>query len=96
MSQERKETATPLTYEEELKALKEKWAGKRKEERKEKQANKKAEEREATVYLCKQAIEILKDINPAFKKELAPVVTRLNMFVNGERFTRNFNKGDNE
>ena len=94
MSEEKKEIVTPSTYEEELKALKEKWASKRKEEKATAKASKKEQDRIATVEVCKQAVEILKGINPSFNKELAPVVNRLNMFINGERYTRNFSKED--
>ena len=87
--------AQEMSYEEALKAFKAEWAGKRKEERKAKSASAKAEKREATATICAQAVELLKGIDPAFNKELAPVVTRLNMFIKGEKYTRNFKGGNN-
>lgn len=86
--------AQPMTYEEALKAFKAQWADKRKEAKASERATAKATKRAETADLCKQALVILKCIDPAFNKELAPVVTRLNMFVNGEKYTRT--KGGND
>lgn len=91
MAEERKE----MTYEEELKALKAKWADRRAEERKSKKAEEKASKKEASIECAKKALEDLQGIDACFNRELAPVVKRLNMFINGEKFTRNA-KGGNE
>lgn len=81
--------AQEMTYEEALKAFKATWAEKRKEEKASKKAEEKSAKREATVEVCKKALEVLQGIDSSFNKELAPVITRLNMFVKGERYTRN-------
>lgn len=91
MAEEKKE----MTYEEELKALKAKWADRRAEERKSKRAEEKAEKKEASIECAKKALEALQGIEPCFNRELAPVVNRLKMFINGEKFTRNA-KGGND
>lgn len=95
MSQETKATETKATYESELKALKEKWAQARKAERKEKALNAKQEKREKSCAFVRQALSALDNVDPAFNRELAPVIKRLTMFINGEQYTRS-NKGDNE
>lgn len=77
-----------LTYEEALKAFKAEWAGKKKEARKAESASKKAVLREQAVEACKQALVALEGVDKAFNKELEAVFTRLNMFINGERYTR--------
>ena len=91
MAEEKKE----MTYEEELKALKAKWADRRAEERKIKKAEAKAEKKVASIECAKKALEVLKGIDHCFDRELAPVVNRLIMFINGEKFTRNA-KGGND
>ena len=91
MVEEKKE----MTYEEELKALKAKWADRRAEERKRKKAEAKSEKKEASIECAKKALEALQGVDACFNRELAPVVKRLNMFIKGEKFTRNV-KGGNE
>ena len=83
-----KNVAKELTYEEALKAFKAEWADKRKEARKAESASKKAELRAQAVEACKQALTALEGVDKAFSRELEAVVTRLNMFVKGERYTR--------
>lgn len=83
-----------LTYQEALKALKAQYAEERKQERAEKRNEEKAEKRKATVVCCQNALEALKGVDPAFNRELHCVVNRLQMFIDGKKFTRNFNKGE--
>lgn len=77
-----------LTYQEALKALKAQYAEERKAERFEKRAQAKQGKRNETAEVCKKALEVLQGIDPAFNRELAPVVTRLQMFVDGKKYTR--------
>lgn len=78
------------TYEQEMKALKEKWAKKKAEEKAKEKAEKSAKAREIASVNVTQAIKLLEEITDTqAKTELAPVVKRLHMFVNGERYTRN-------
>ena len=76
------------TYEQELKELKAKWAGKRAEERKEKANEKKAEERKENGVKIEEALKALDGLTENAKKELAPAITRLNMYLSGVRYTR--------
>lgn len=93
MQEIKKETQVQeMTYEEALKAFKESWKEKRKAEATAKRNEAKTEKREKTVEACKKSLEALKEVDSAYNKELAPVVTRLNMFINGEKYTR---KGGN-
>lgn len=94
MAQERNEAVEEMTYEAELKALKAKWAGRRAEERKAKKVEANQEKKEASIECVKKALEALQGVHPTFNKELAPVVKRLNMFINGEKYTRNFQGGN--
>lgn len=87
MAEERKE----MSYEEELKALKAKWKDRRTAEKKAKKAEEKQEKKASSIEVAKQALEVLQGIAPAFNRELQPVFTRLQMFINGEKYTR---KGD--
>lgn len=83
-----------LTYEEELKALKAKWADKKKEAKKQERADKKSALKETAKVEARKALEIVKAIDNTFTTELAPVVKRLEMFINDEKYTRS--KGGNE
>ena len=95
IKQETQVTQAPeLTYEEALKQFKAQWKDKRQEAKANERANAKAEKRQATADLCSKALELLKGIDAAFNKELAPVITRLTMFVNGDKYTRT--KGGND
>lgn len=90
--EEIKAKETELSYEEALKKFKEEWAGKRKEEKKKKKDIERAKEREKDTEFVKEVIKTLDALSPKSKEELSAVFTRLNMFINGERYTRNMNK----
>lgn len=77
-----------MTYEEELKALKEKWAERRKAEKENEKIALKAEKKEKAKSNVEKALQAIEEIDPACRKELACVIKRLNMFLNGERYTR--------
>ena len=97
MAQERKEnvaTEQEISYEAELKALKAKWAVRKQAEKQAKKAEEKAEKRVKAVEHCKEALEALSKVDKAFEKELSAVVLRLNMFIEGKRYTRNMDKGE--
>lgn len=81
-----------MTYEEELKLFREKWAKKRAKERSEKREAEKAEERKANSEKVGKALEILNTLPANAVNELKPAITRLEMYTKGERYTRN--KGD--
>ena len=85
-------TQQPLSYEEALKAFKAQWAGKRKEEKKLRKEEERKAQREADVVIVKKVLEVLEAVTPASKDELSAVFTRLNMFVEGKRYTRNMSK----
>lgn len=84
MAEERKE----MTYEEELKALKEKWAERRKAEKESNRVALQAEKKEKAKANVEKALQAINEIDPVFRGELSCVVKRLNMFLNGERYTR--------
>lgn len=90
--EEIKAKETELTYEEALKKFKKEWADKRKQEKKKEKDSKRAEEREKDTEVVKAVIETLNTLSPKSKEELSAVFTRLNMFINGERYTRNMTK----
>lgn len=82
-----------LSYKEALKALKEQYAEERKQERLAKKAEARKEKREEACGACRKALKELEAVDPAFNRELSSVVIRLNMFIEGKRYTRNMNKG---
>lgn len=94
--QEKKEVqateSEQLTYEEELKALRMKWAGKRKEEKAKKKEEARKEEKAQDIELAKKVLAELDSLTPTSKKELDAVIIRLNMFIEGKRYTRNMKK----
>lgn len=95
MESKKQETQeTELTYEQELKALKEKWNARKKEQAKAKKEEANKEKKEKAKEFVKQAIEILYEVDIAYARELAPVTKRLYMFINDEKYTRN--KGGND
>lgn len=82
-------TKKESTYEEELKALKEKWAQRRKEERESKKIADTADKREKAKEQAEKALQALKEIDSTIqRKELLCVIKRLQMFINGEHYTR--------
>lgn len=89
MAQEEKK----LSYEEALKALKAEYAEERKQERIAKKEEARKEKREEACEACRKALKELAVVDPTFNRELAAVVLRLEMFIEGKRYTRNMNKG---
>lgn len=87
------EESKVLTYEEALKAFKAQWADKRKAEKKASKQEELKAQREADKVIVKNAVEMLSAITPKSKSELDAVFTRLNMFLEDKRYTRNM-KGE--
>ena len=82
-------TKQESTYEEELKALKEKWVQHRKDERESKKIAEKSDNREKAKENVAKALEFIQSIDSTIqRKELACVIKRLYMFLDGERYTR--------
>ena len=92
---ENKKENNSLTYEQALKAFKAQWADKRKEEKKARNEDERKAQREEDIVIVKNVLEILGGITAKSKDELSAVFTRLNMFVEGKRYTRNMNKTGN-
>lgn len=87
------ENQKPISYEEALKAFKAEWAEKRAQERKEKREAEKEEKRKGDIEKVQKALYILNECED--KNALVVVINRLNMFINGEKFTRT-RKGGNK
>lgn len=82
-------TKQERTYEEELKALKEKWAQRRKAEKEATKIAEKADKREKAKENVSKALELIQCIDSTIqRKELLCVIKRLQMFINGEHYTR--------
>ena len=88
-----KETNQEMTYEEALKAFKAQWKEKRAEESKKAKQAEKEKTRKVDCEKVDVALQALSEISTAGQKELQAVITRLDMFKKGERYTRN--KGGN-
>lgn len=83
------QTMQESTYEEELKALKEKWAQRRKAEKERQKISEKADKREKAKENVIKALELIQSIDSTIqRKELSCVIKRLQMFINGEHYTR--------
>ena len=78
-----------ISYEQALREFKAQWKDKKKEQAIAKRKSEKEEKRSLSVEACKKALEELKNVDSSFNRELAPVVKRLEMFINGERYSRN-------
>lgn len=81
--------AQETTFEEELKALKAKWADKKAEARAEAKKAEEAESRKLATAVVEEALKVLNSLPARYQRELKPVYIRLQMFKNGERYTRN-------
>lgn len=82
-------TKQETTYEEELKALKEKWAQRRKEVKECQKNAEKADKREKAKENVEKALQALKEIDSTIqRKELLCVIKRLQMFIDGKHYTR--------
>lgn len=82
-------TKKESTYEEELKALKEKWAQRRKEERESKKISETADKREKAKEHAENALKAIREIDSTIqRKELSCVIKRLQMFIDGQHYTR--------
>lgn len=60
----------------------------KKDERKSNNAKQKEAKKAVAIVEAQKALDILNTLDEAFNRELAPVKTRLQMFINGERYTR--------
>lgn len=89
MQQESNQKPIDNEYQQALKAFRAEWAGRRAQARKDEQAKANAEAKEADKETARNALKCLQEIKGTqSKKELACVVKRLEMFINGEKYTR--------